>query len=133
MKKLAALVVVPVVAVACADPIAPDSERLAPDSPEVHLQLGSTLYRRGNYAAAAATLRRAVELDRDSGTAFLLLGEALNQMADSDGAIEVLEEAVRIQPENGKAYYAMGIAYDRKGNPDRAAEMYRLSREVAGR
>ena len=93
--------------------------------------LPSTL--RGNYAAAAATLRRAVDLDRDSGTAYLLLGEALNQMADSDGAIEVLEEAVRIQPENGKAYYAMGIAYDRKGKPDRAAEMYRLSREVAGR
>ncbi|HEX2093778.1 MAG TPA: tetratricopeptide repeat protein [Longimicrobiaceae bacterium] len=107
--------------------------RLAPDQAEVHHQLGLVLFKRGVYAAAATELRRAVELDPHCASAYLVLGEALNQMAESDQAIEALENATRIQPENPRAYYAMGIAYDRKGRPDRAAEMYRLSREVAGR
>lgn len=105
--------------------------RIAPALPEVHLQLGTVLFKRGLYAPAVAELRRTVELDPRLAAAYLVLGEALNQMADSDAAIEALEQAVRIQPDNSRPFYAMGIAFDRKGMPDRAAEMYRRSRETA--
>lgn len=107
--------------------------RMTPGSAEVHYQLGLTLYRRGVYAAATSELRQAGELDPGHAPARLLLGEAFNQMGDADAAIRALEDVTRLQPGNERAYYALGIAYDRKGHPDRAAEMYRRSRELAGR
>jgi Flp pilus assembly protein TadD len=107
--------------------------KLAPNSPDVHFQLGLTLFRRGVYAAAALQLRRAIELDAEMAAAHVLLGEALNHTGESEGAIEALEHAIMLQPGNGKAFYALGIAYDRKGQHERAAEMYRRSREVGGR
>jgi tetratricopeptide (TPR) repeat protein len=106
--------------------------KVAPDRSDVHLQLGLALYKRALYPGAASAFRRTVELDPSCTQAYLLLGESHNQLGESDDAIAALEQVIRAAP-HARAFYALGIAYDRKGQPERAAEMYRHSREVAGR
>jgi tetratricopeptide (TPR) repeat protein len=106
--------------------------KVAPERSDVHLQLGLALYKRALYPGAALAFRRTVELDPDCTQAYLLLGESHNQLGEPDDAIAALEQVVRAGP-HARAFYALGIAYDRKGQPERAAEMYRRSREVAGR
>lgn len=45
------------------------ARKLAPERPEIHLNLGTVLYRQGRYAEAETAFARALELNPDSGAA----------------------------------------------------------------
>ena len=47
--------------------------------------------------------------------------------------MQAFQRAAELRPGFGKALYGMGIILDRLNRPDEAAQMYRRSRELAGR
>jgi len=59
--------------------------------------------------------------------------EALNHVDELDGALAAYERAVELEPRNTRALYGLGIVLDRLNRPDDATQMYRRSREAAGR
>ncbi|MCH7491903.1 MAG: tetratricopeptide repeat protein, partial [Gemmatimonadetes bacterium] len=50
-----------------------------------------------------------------------------------DGALQAYQRSVELVPNNAKAFYGLGIIYDRLHRPEDAGQMYRRSRELAGR
>jgi Flp pilus assembly protein TadD len=65
--------------------------------------------------------------------AYQYLGDALNHVDDLQGALQAYHRSVELGPDNGNALYGLGVVYDRLNQPEEAAQMYRRSREMAGR
>src|SRR3989442_1491370 len=84
-------------------------------------------------AEAAAQFKSVVELDPGRTAAWYYLGEALNHVDDLAGALTAFERAAELEPGNPKALYGCGIVLDRLNRPAEATQMYRRSREAAGR
>jgi tetratricopeptide (TPR) repeat protein len=60
---------------------------------------------------AIQALRRAIELNPESGTARLALGDALARSHDLEGAVEQYNEQLRRTPNVADAWYKLGFAY----------------------
>jgi Flp pilus assembly protein TadD len=52
---------------------------------------------------------------------------------DLQGALQSYQRATELQPVRSEYFYGLGIILDRLNRPDEAAQMYRRSREIAGR
>jgi Flp pilus assembly protein TadD len=107
--------------------------RIDPAHGEALTGLGVLLSRRGLWSDAVPQLRRASDLDPGRAAAWYYLGEALNHVDELGGALTAFERAVELEPRNAKALYGLGIVLDRLNRPDEATQVYRRSREAAGR
>ncbi len=107
--------------------------RLEPGNMDALATLGLVLSRKGLWIEAAAQFKSLVELDPGRTTAWYYLGEALNHVDDLAGALTAFERAAELEPGNPKALYGCGIVLDRLNRPAEATQMYRRSREAAGR
>jgi len=87
--------------------VSADSVRLRPDNPDAHLGFGTTLYLRGNYAAAASEFQKAVKLRPDEPTAHNNLGVALYALGDHNAAADEFRTAAN---RSGGASYAKSNA-----------------------
>ncbi len=88
---------------------------LAADSPDVYFWLGWDALRRGDYTAAEAKLRQALQLRPDFSQARLRLAETLTHRAQFAQAIVVLEELVAQEPRSTEGRYRLGQAYSFAG------------------
>jgi tetratricopeptide (TPR) repeat protein len=107
--------------------------RQEPGNVDARATLGLVQARKGLWSEAAAQLKGAVDLDPDRTAAWCYLGEALNHLDDLTGALAAFEHAAELEPGNAKALYGCGIVLDRLNRPVEATQMYRRSREAAGR
>jgi tetratricopeptide (TPR) repeat protein len=103
-----------------------------PENAEAHFNLGVVISRRGLWAQAIPYLRRAIELEPARAMAYYYLGEALNKVDDLTGALQAYQRAADLRP-TAKILCGLGIIFDRLNRPEEAAQMYRRSREIAGR
>jgi tetratricopeptide (TPR) repeat protein len=87
---------------------------LAPDNPEIHVQMGVALYCQWN-PRAAVHFRKAIELQPDCATAYYNLGLWLVRIHDDAAASEAFRQAIRIQPNLSEAYLGLGMQLARKG------------------
>jgi Flp pilus assembly protein TadD len=72
--------------------------RRFPDDVTVHRALGLAQYRQGRYAAAAASLQRAVTLDKSSALSYFLLSAALEKLDRLEEARAARDKAAALDP-----------------------------------
>jgi tetratricopeptide (TPR) repeat protein len=79
---------------------------------------------RGDWAAAAEYLRKAVALAPTRPSPRHKLGTALFYLKDRRGAFEQFQEAVRLSPGFADAHYALGVIHEETGQHQQAIESY---------
>lgn len=92
--------------------------------------LAGELARKGDYAAALAEWRKAVEMDPDDGKARYHLAYALDQQGQLDEAVAQYRKAVEFDPNNAAAYSSLAIALTRTGKLEDGIESCRKSLEI---
>jgi tetratricopeptide (TPR) repeat protein len=89
--------------------------QLAPDNPEIQVQMGVALYYQWN-PRAAVYFRKAIQIQPDCAPAYYNLGLWLLRIHDTAGAIEAFRQAVRIQPNLTGAYLGLASQLAVQGN-----------------
>ncbi len=88
---------------------------------------------RGEWAAAAEYLRKAVALAPTRASPRHKLGTALFYMGDRRGAFEQFQEAVRLSPTFAAAHYALGVLHEEAGEHQQAIESFSAAVESDAR
>jgi Tfp pilus assembly protein PilF len=73
-------------------------EQTEPNEPVVQAALGRRDLKKGDFQAAAAHLRRAMENDATTATTYSDLADALTHMGEAEQAIPLLEKAIGLNP-----------------------------------
>jgi tetratricopeptide (TPR) repeat protein len=94
--------------------------RFAPKRFEGHHGVGSVKYKRGDNAAALASLFRASQLNPRDADVQYQLGRALGRAGNNSGAIEHLQLATRLDPNRTDAHYQLALALKRAGRGSEA-------------
>lgn len=89
------------------------------DSAMLRFSLGSELFKRGEFSAAAVHLERAVELDPVYSAAWKLLGRAREMAGERQAAVEAYERGLVVAQSRGdqQAAREMAVFLRRLGNP----------------
>jgi tetratricopeptide (TPR) repeat protein len=87
---------------------------LAPDNPEIHVQMGVALYCQWD-PRAAVHFRKAIEIQPDCAAAYYNLALWLVRIHDHAGAIDAFRRAIQIQPNLSDAYLGLGSQLARQG------------------
>jgi len=103
--------------------------RMAPDSMEMHDELGRILARKGEYSQAVALCRRAIELGLDIADTRNNLGMALTGIGRIDEAIEQYGLALERNPDHAEAHNNLGAALLNQGKQPEAVAMFRRAIE----
>jgi tetratricopeptide (TPR) repeat protein len=72
------------------------------DSAPLWRTLGMAQYRSGQFAAAEASLKQAIALDKSNALAYFLMGSTLSREAQSEAARPYFDEAARLDPRFGQ-------------------------------
>jgi Flp pilus assembly protein TadD len=102
---------------------------LDPNMPEAPLNLGILLLEK-DPAAAAASLRKAVDLLPTQSRPRFLLGTAQERTGDLTAAADSLESALRLDPRDGEALVHLGSLYLRLNRPGEADAKFRAALEL---
>ena len=89
------------------------------------LDSAGALARKGDYQAALAEWRKAVELDPEDAKARYHLGFALDKVGQTQPAIEEYRKSVDLDPKNGAAFASLAVALLRMERLDEAIESSR--------
>jgi Flp pilus assembly protein TadD len=102
---------------------------------EIGLLTAQGLYehRRGDHAAAVATLRQAAALAPDDPVVLLNLGLAYAASGDQPAAIGALEHAAQIAPERAAIHTALARSYAATGRHEDALRAEHRARELGVR
>jgi tetratricopeptide (TPR) repeat protein len=106
---------------------------IRPGSPGARLNLGHTLYSKGQLDEAIAEYRHAIRLKKDYAGAHNNLGMALEAQGRPDEAIAEYGEAIRLKPDYPEAHNNLGIALERKGQFAEALVHRRRGHELGSR
>jgi tetratricopeptide (TPR) repeat protein len=83
--------------------------------PEVLVNLGVEMSKRGNYPLAISYFKRALEMNPNLKEAYNDLGRALNDLGRPDEALKYLEAALKLEPNYVSALINRGIALAKLG------------------
>jgi putative glycosyltransferase (TIGR04372 family) len=97
---------------------------MAPQNPNLHVDLSTVLLEVGARAEAVQALQRALELAPDHGIAHYNLGNLYLQQDLLDQADEHYVQAERLLPEDAKLVNNRGVVCERRGQVDAARERY---------
>jgi tetratricopeptide (TPR) repeat protein len=98
---------------------------LRPDSPAVHINLGSALLGQGKLDEASNSFRRAVALAPTLAAAHLSLGAALARQGKLPEAEACYRHVIRLDSKYAPAHNQLGIALASQGKLDEAVACYR--------
>ena len=99
-----------------------DAAQKSPGRARPHINIASTLARRGDPEAALQRYRIALAIDPDDPEIQNNMGIACFKTNRVDEAISHFEQAIRLNPDFGNAYYNLGIALGKKGRTQEAME-----------
>ncbi len=94
--------------------------KVAPDSPEIHNNLGSVYKKTGHLQKAEAEFRRAIDLRPDFMEAHNNLGNVLKAEGLYDRAIESYEFCLQLNPDSAAVYTNLGNAFRKAGRNEKA-------------
>jgi tetratricopeptide (TPR) repeat protein len=94
-------------------------------------QKGNDLMEAGEYAEAAQTFEKALELEPDNVETLTKLGMAHYKLVQLDQAIEAYTKALALKPDDVSVMSNLGVAYYRFGRLDNAIEIYNQAIAVA--
>lgn len=97
---------------------------LAPDNAEFHNLVGVSYCQAGRFEQAAASFRRAIEIQPNYAAAYLNCSLAYQSEGRFAQALDMALEAVKIRPDPG-GYLYVGVAYVRLGRHDEAEAAFR--------
>jgi protein O-GlcNAc transferase len=103
---------------------------LAPDLVEAHFDLGTVLFVKRNYAAAADSFHKVTDLEPGYGPAYLQLGRCLVNQGDRTGAIRAFESAVRYMPHQAEARRELGAILMQEGRHDEAGVLLKQALQL---
>jgi tetratricopeptide (TPR) repeat protein/TolB-like protein len=89
-----------------------------PATYDVLVNLGSTLWDKGDAAGAASAWKRAVERDPFAVEAVFNLGYSSFNKGDIDSAVRNLEQTLRLEGRDAEAMFLLSRAYERAGKID---------------
>lgn len=107
-----------------------EAEALRPDWPELQLNLGVALKRRGRLAEALATFQRVAESRPGWAPAWHNLGSTLRDLGRPGEALAAFEQAVRLDPAWREAQNSLGAALDATGRTGDAEAAYLRALEL---
>ena len=105
------------------DPLIKELDELL-NSALTHEIRGDTASNKGDWAAAAEYLRKAVALAPERASMRRKLGTALFYTGDRRGALEQFQEAVRLAPTFAIAHYNLGVIHEELGQHRQAIESF---------
>lgn len=94
-----------------------------PESPVPHAELGTALALKGDYAAAAAAMERALELATDDSWTRLLLGLIYVEQGELEIAAETLVQAAEERADDAEAQILAALAAAAQGWDDSAQDI----------
>jgi spermidine synthase len=97
---------------------------IVPESAELHNVLGIDLATRGQFDAAIAEFRIALQLDPDAARTHWHLGAALASRGDQADAVTHLRRSVDLEPGNSQAHNDLGLLLARTGHLDEAVDQF---------
>lgn len=96
---------------------------------QAHFDEGMAFYQAGQWVAASAAFRRAMELDAESAGAAYNLGLTEKERGNTAAAVAAFEMALQRDPEMSQAQYMIGLVDRERGNIPRAvAQLNQLLR-----
>ena len=99
-----------------------DAAQKSPGRARPHINIASTLARRGDLEGAVQRYRVALAIDPYEAETQNNMGIACFKTNRIDEAISHFELAIRLNPDFGNAYYNLGIALGKKGQTQEAME-----------
>jgi tetratricopeptide (TPR) repeat protein len=93
-------------------------------TPEAYNVRGGRELDAGNWAAAAASFRKGLELAPGDPSLRHRLGTALSQMGDVRGAIEQFEQVARTSPTFARAHFSLGVLMNDSGRHQEAIDWF---------
>ena len=109
-----------------ADPMLQELAELAHSAMGYELR-GMRALNSGDWAEAAASFRKGIELAPENPSLRHRLGTALFQMGDARGGVEQFEEALRRSPTFAKAHYSLGVVLEASGHDQEAIERFSVA------
>jgi tetratricopeptide (TPR) repeat protein len=102
-----------------------------PKNPHSHFQLGSYLYRAGDFGAAESELRETFRIDPTHSAALNFLGYSLAERSERlEEAVDLIKRALALEEWNGAFLDSLGWAYYQLGRYDEARDpLERAARE----
>ena len=104
---------------AAAEPHLQRLTQLAPFLPQPHQNLARLQFADKDYAAASASLERALALDPGDGISACLLGECRFHLGSGD-VLEPLQTAAQRMPDSARPHYFLAREWHRRGDIDAA-------------
>ena len=93
-------------------------------SPEVLAELGQQAGAKGDWPAAVARFRSAIELAPDNALIRVSLADALIRTSDLPAAQGELRAAIRLDPSLASAHFLLGVLLERSGRVTEAVDEY---------
>lgn len=101
--------------------------RQNPNSAPNHVELGWSLFQKGQYNDALAEYKKAIDLDDKNYRAYYDLGLAYREVKKYDLAISTFQKALEIAPKSFEAHYDLGVVYQQTGKLDQALQEFQLA------
>ncbi|MFK8183798.1 MAG: tetratricopeptide repeat protein [Phormidesmis sp.] len=89
------------------------------------IQQGITAQNAGNYSAAEAAYRTAIQQEPQNATIYYNLGNALSAQGKVEAAIAAYQTTLQLDPQNADAYYNLGYWLNIQGQTVDAIAAYR--------
>lgn len=99
---------------------------LAPDLPELHINIGSAFLACGQLAQALEHFERTVHLRPDFAEAHYNLGLVQARLGNLDKAIANYKQTITLKPDFPSAHFNLANAYTETNLPDQAAKHYQV-------
>lgn len=97
---------------------------------ETQVVVGNYYSLRGSHAAAVASFRRALQLDRNYLAAWTLMGHEFVELKNTGEAVDAYRRAVDINPRDFRAWYGLGQAYEVLKMPAYAVYYYQRAAAI---
>jgi tetratricopeptide (TPR) repeat protein len=99
--------------------------QLDPKHAAAHINLGTIMYNRQQYAQAEKHYRAAIEADPRYALAYFDLGNVLDETGRVPEAIKTYENALLLAPTYADAHYNLALAFEKTKQPRKAIKHWR--------
>lgn len=108
-----------------------ETQMLNADYPVAHINLGNLYLNRGEYDRAAASYKKAVEIEPAFIPGYINLADVYRAQNQDEKGMSILEQALYLTPKSAPAHHALGLLMIRTGEPKKAVHHLRKAAMLA--